>query len=43
VNHSAIADEALAKGVTTVFVCQDAGKAMIQNLESWFMSMKLKE
>jgi uroporphyrinogen-III synthase len=43
VNHSAIADEALAKGVTTVFVCQDAGRAMIQNLESWFMSMKLKE
>lgn len=43
VNHSAIAYEALAKGVTTVFVCQDAGRAMIQNLESWFMSMKLKE
>jgi uroporphyrinogen-III synthase len=43
VNHSAIAGEALAKGVTTVFVCQDAGRTMIQSLEDWFMSLKLKE
>ena len=43
VNHSAIAYEALAKGVTTIFVCQDAGRTMIQSLEDWFMSLKLKE
>lgn len=43
VNHSAIAHEALIRGVTTVFVCQDAGKAMIQSLEDWFMSLELKK
>ncbi len=43
VNHSAIANEALVKGVTNVFVCQDAGAAMIQSIEDWFMSFKLEE
>jgi len=27
--------------VTNVFVCQDAGTAMIQSIEDWFMSFKL--
>ena len=43
VNHSAIADEALIRGVTTVFVCQDAGKKMIQSIEDWFMPFKLED
>ena len=43
VNHSAIANEALVKGVTNVFVCQDAGAAMIQSIEDGVMSIKLEE
>ena len=39
VNHSAIADEALIRGVKTVCVCHDAGEAMIKSIEDWFASV----
>ena len=43
VNHSAVAEKALALGVTTVFVCQDAGVAMMHSLEDWFSSLDLRQ
>ena len=43
VNHSAVAEKALALGVTTVFVCQDAGVAMMHSLEDWFLSLDLRQ
>ena len=43
VNHSTIAEKAMALGVTTVFVCQDAGEAMVHSLEDWFQSLGLEQ
>lgn len=43
VNHSAIAGVALSEGVKTVVVCEDAGKAMVQRLEDWFLTFELKK